>query len=107
MEQRSLLRYVFYLKYKVEEFNNFNYNWFSRGEKMKNYLWLRIYRYQVNKDYDYGFILSFGNNFVLLNQFLYGGIYFKEVLRLIVIIGNYDFLWKQGKKKGKIYRNVL
>lgn len=74
---------------------------------MKNYSWLRIHRYQVNKDHDHGPTLSLGNNFVLRNQPLYGGIHFKEVLCLTVTTGNYDLLWKQGKKKGKIYRNAL
>lgn len=75
------------------------------GEKKKELLVTENSVIRPIKPHDHRPTLSHGTHSVLQNQALCADIHGKEVSP--VTVGNYDFIWKQEKEKGKIYGNAL
>lgn len=75
------------------------------GEKKKELLVTENSVIRPIKPHDHRPTLSLGTHSVLQNQALCADIHGKEILPITV--GNYDFIWKQEKEKGKIYGNPL
>lgn len=74
------------------------------GEKKKELLVTENSVIRPIKPHDHRPTLSLGTHSVC-DQALCADIHGKEILPITV--GNYDFIWKQEKEKGKIYGNPL